>query len=742
MNIASRLFTTLVLVSALTATAVHADPYGPVEVSLPPTDQGDIHRSETPHRTIAILAPDYTETEYFMSGAATVYTYNDPPVRGEIIPLDEDVPYKTRIIVRTPTDPADFTGTLVIEWLNSTAGFDIASVWDASAEHFTRSGWAYVGVTNATNIITFLTSGCPLLGISIFDDQCGTRYTGLEMSENGQAFEMVSQIANLLKSNAHMNPLYPDYPVERIFHTGQSQQGGSMVTYASAFHFPVNDGYFIQAAGSARRINYGPACGQSGSPAYPDCTPALEGEQRLVRTDLLVPVYRALTETDVSFMLQSSNSFVATRQSDTDNFRYYEMAGTTHVTVHKDIVVIPTDTGFVSEDLYLDDTCAEPINSLVDGPVFGRYLYNAMWENMDKQARYGDTPPQAEIITSDENGIVRDAHENALGGIRLPQMDVPLHSYYSPHNGLDPDVPALFSSLGDLFCVLAGSYSELDAETLRALYEDKGDFSSQLRQSADDLAAAGFLLAADAALLPVPQSKGQQKCINSLIKASAGVGGARGKLIGGCVKAVSKGKANDVDDCISTDAKGRMNKATAKADKLISKGCGETPDFAVSDKDTIVAAASDAQQGLLLDVFGQDGGGVDGMIIRASADKAGASCQGGVTKGYQKLAKTRNKVFSKCAKGGLKAGDKDAGRLNEAIGNAMDLGECLDNDPGLKVAKALAKLDKSFRKGCFATGGAASFGGLCQDVSLPAFADCVAGLIDSRIDATYAWTSD
>ena len=48
---------------------------------------------------------------------------------------------------------------------------------------------------------------------------------------------MVSQIAHMLKGSGSENPLFPDYPVERIFHAGQSQQGGSIVTYATAFHF-------------------------------------------------------------------------------------------------------------------------------------------------------------------------------------------------------------------------------------------------------------------------------------------------------------------------------------------------------------------------------------------------------------------------------------------------------------------------------------------------------------------------
>ena len=43
-------------------------------------------------------------------------------------------------------------------------------------------------------------------------------------------------------------------PVGDLVVTGQAQQGGSIVTYATAFHSAANDGYFIQAAGSARSI--------------------------------------------------------------------------------------------------------------------------------------------------------------------------------------------------------------------------------------------------------------------------------------------------------------------------------------------------------------------------------------------------------------------------------------------------------------------------------------------------------
>ena len=96
------------------------------------------------------------EEELFVSGGATVYTYEEQPRREVVVPREPGVPYKTRLIVRRPADPARFSGTVVVEWWNSTASFDSAPVWDASAEFFAREGWIYVGVTNSNTPIAFL----------------------------------------------------------------------------------------------------------------------------------------------------------------------------------------------------------------------------------------------------------------------------------------------------------------------------------------------------------------------------------------------------------------------------------------------------------------------------------------------------------------------------------------------------------------------------------------------------------
>ncbi|MCH7708987.1 MAG: hypothetical protein IH884_10895 [Myxococcales bacterium] len=495
-----------------------AGPTDPVTVTLipqiPPVLDTDPVIFSPGIRLVADLVQPYVEEEFFVEGAATVFTYNEVPVPGEIIPFDVDVPYVTRIIVRRPVDPAKFKGTVVIEWWNSTAGFDTAPAWDASAEFFAREGWIYVGVTNASNTIAHLVSGCSLFA-GILPSTCLGRYDTpsltLSMPENGQAYEMVSQIANLLKSTSPENPIPPEFGyVERIFHAGQSQQGGSMVTYATAFHSVVNDGYFVQAASSARRIKDGTSCSDVAALPYPDCTPQLTGDDRRVRTDLPVPVYRAMTETDIGcgppFCDGSTDALRprgviggASRQTDVGKFRYYEMPGTAHTPVHKNVEVLPPIRFFLPDGLSLEDTCLHPLNTLADGPVFGSHLYNAMWKNMEWQSRFGVPAPHADLIDVVDGAIVRDEFDNALGGIRVSMMEVPIATY-GPHNTIDTEnVPAPLQGLLGLFCVLSGTRADFDAATLAELYPTHGHYVGKVSHSVLVLFLQRFMLLEDVA---------------------------------------------------------------------------------------------------------------------------------------------------------------------------------------------------------------------------------------------------
>jgi hypothetical protein len=501
--IRSRIAVFAVLVPWLALSAAAA-PTDPVTVELPPEGQGDAFVPGV--RLVADLEQEYVEEEYFVSGASDAFNYAHNPPLGpsDIVPIAEDIPYKVRMIVRRPADHGHFKGTVVIEWWNSTAGFDTAPVWDTSAEYFARNGVIYVGVTNSTTSLGFLTGGCRLFGI--LPPTCGTRYATLSMFGNGFAYEMVSQIANLLKGDSPDNPIPSDFNVKRLYHAGQSQQGGSIVLYASAFHFDVNDGYFIQQAATSRAINGIPVCGGSDSPPFPGCRPALQYPDNLVRADLPVPVVHANSETDLEILFGTVG-----RQPDTPTFRYYEVAGGSHLTVHKDVEVIPA--GLLGPDpIFLEDLCLFDLNTTADGPIFFSYVLNALWENLEDQVKKGREPPAGLQMDVVNGQVQRDQFGNGLGGVRLSSMDVPIATY-TPGNTADPNLPPLLVSIGNLACRLASSVTPFSEETIESLYPNKGGYVSRVAAHSARLMQDGFLL-----------NKDRQKVMNTAVGSGIGCG--------------------------------------------------------------------------------------------------------------------------------------------------------------------------------------------------------------------------
>jgi len=493
MNSRSRIVSLLLCLPVLACAAgfVHAGPRDAVTVTRPPEGQGAAFVPGT--RLVAELPKhEYVEEEFFVEGKATLYNYaHNPPLgHDDLVPLRPDVPYRTRLILRRPADPAAFNGTVVVEWWNSTAGFDTAPAWDPSAAYFARRGIVYVGVTNSATSINFLAGGCRVFGV--LPPSCGTRYSTLSLPENGLAYEMMSQIANLLRSNVAQNPLPWEYRVKRLFHVGESQQGGSVITYANSFHLAgVNSGYFIQSMINARPINAGPRCGETNVPAFPDCTPRLE--RPVVRTDLPVPVYQVITQTD----FETLGFNVAGRQPDTKFYRYYEVAGGAHNVVHSNVEIVPAGL-LAPGPIMLDDLCANEINSTGDGPVYVSHVINALWTRMTRQVRHGKKPPAGVVMDQSGGVLQRDALGNVTGGVRVPAMAVPVARYDST-NVADPALPAALQGIGNLACRLSGSVFPFDAATLDSLYPAHENYVRLVRRSVAALQGQGLLLRSDAA---------------------------------------------------------------------------------------------------------------------------------------------------------------------------------------------------------------------------------------------------
>ena len=85
-----------------------------------------------------LAARGYVEQEFILSGAADTYS-----ATGALV--GEDVPYRTRIVVRRPEQNRQFNGTVLVEWQNVTAGYDLDALW--SPDQIMDRGYAWVGVS-------------------------------------------------------------------------------------------------------------------------------------------------------------------------------------------------------------------------------------------------------------------------------------------------------------------------------------------------------------------------------------------------------------------------------------------------------------------------------------------------------------------------------------------------------------------------------------------------------------------
>jgi hypothetical protein len=386
----------------------------------------------------------YVEEEYFIEGTANRYNTSTPLATATII--DGDHPYRTRILVRRPTDAEQFNGTVVLEWNNVTAGYDLEVQWLLSREHFLRAGYAWVGVS-AQRV------GVQGGGPGSLKVWGASRYATLDVTSGGTitndalSYDIFSQAAQAVRSPAGVDPMGGLF-VQRVLAAGASQSAGRLVTYYNAIH---------------------PLAG------VVDAVLVFIGGGR-VRTDLGAPVFKVLSETDVVGQLAAS-------QPDGPTFRNWQVAGTSHFDLKQGEGVAP----LLERDgvAGVPTTCTLPPFSQI--PM--HYAVNAVYDHMVSWVELGTQPPTAPPIALTSVApisIVRDAFGNSLGGIRLAQHAVPTATNTGQNSG-------------PIFCFLFGSNVPFDDATLAALYRNHGQYVSPVAQVTDMNLEAGYILTPDAA---------------------------------------------------------------------------------------------------------------------------------------------------------------------------------------------------------------------------------------------------
>ncbi len=425
----------------------------------------------------AALPEGFVEEEYLFAGEAVSYVPEGPVSSDGFWSVTEGsaAAYKTRMIFRYPP-PEQFSGVVIVEWFNVTAGVDNSIDWSYLSEEIGRSGHAYVGVSaQYIGVMGRDTGRIPqglidTRGLPVRDPD---RYGDLVHPGDAYSFDIFSQatVASLAILAS------PDYnlPATSVVAAGQSQSAGFLTSYVNAVHPLVNifDGFLIHGRGD-------------GAP-NPSVDNSLENV--LIRTDVNVPVMIYETETDLT-VLQYANA----RQEDGNNIRTWEVAGAAHA----DTYSITYPRGFPRQaSIGAALGCDGLIN---DGPQ--HETLQAALHHFIAWVQEGVVPPSAPRIETTMEGdpvIVRDEMGIAIGGVRTPPVDAPLRILIG-----DPG-----SSEG--FCFLFGQTFDIDLETLQGIYPSLNAYVEALEAAADESVANGWLLPEDAEIMIEEETRRAEK---------------------------------------------------------------------------------------------------------------------------------------------------------------------------------------------------------------------------------------
>lgn len=431
--------------AAVFAAVPVATVHGPIAADPPGSESRNFIFGASP---IILDGSGYIEEEYFIAGEAN--RYSTPELETGAV-VDSGHPYRTRLIVRRPEDPAKFNGVVIVEWINVTGGTDKDIDWWQSGAHLMRNGYAYVGVS------------AQQMGIDTFKQWSPQRYESLDTTNNGSvendalSFDIFAAAAKAIRRIGQEAPatdidILAGLRAEQIIATGHSQSASRLATYVNNIHSldPVFDGFMIHGGGGR------------------------------IRDDQQVKIFKLMAETD---MLRRAS----TPQPDSNYFRQWEVAGSSHVDV-------PFEIEFARMRNLRDGLPTEgvsPRESSCDLPAYStvpfRDVMNAAFEHLVSWIRDDVAPPTAEPIqlvrAVPTVEFARDRHGNVLGGIRLAEHAVPT----ARNTGMN-------SGSSNRFCFLYGSHEPFDQETLEKLYPSHEDYVNAVKAVVEQNLADGYIL--------------------------------------------------------------------------------------------------------------------------------------------------------------------------------------------------------------------------------------------------------
>ena len=421
---------------------------------------------------IDLAARGYVEAEYVLSGEAATYALAEGATMGRDgrwrAVTRGRVPFKTRLLVYRPADPAAFNGAAVVCWNNVTAGYEL---FFGESPEVLDGGYAFV------------CASVQKVGVHGFDDDPQglvawdeARYGDLSLPTDDASYDIFTQAARAVgpRRDRAVDPM-GGLEVRKVIGLGASQSAARLATYVNAVHpllaaqgEAAFDGFLLQ-------IHFGAGTPLEGGDRPPPADRAarrtLPRGQTLVRDDLDVPAMIVNTE------LEAIACFPV-RQPDTDRFRTWEAAALTHVSYQAQV----TRNVKFRHDFGVEPPAAsEDMNRIYLQP-----LYDAALHHMRRWVDGGAPPPSQPLIDfTPEGEVIRDENGIATGGVRLPQADAPV--------AMNGSIPVTEDFSGQL----RGSNRPFSAARLDALWGDEAAYLAAFRRAADAAVRAGVLLPRD-----------------------------------------------------------------------------------------------------------------------------------------------------------------------------------------------------------------------------------------------------
>lgn len=426
----------------------------------------------------------YVVQEYLLSGDAVSYRAVGVPAEDGKwnVEVDQHAPFTTRLVVVRPETPAKFNGTVVVEWLNVSAGTDGAPDWSYTHRELLRQGYAYVGVSVQKGGIDGggMNLGIPgVLPIKKADPQ---RYADLNHPGDAFAYDIYTQAARAIRHSHDSHLLGPLTP-KHVIATGESQSAGYLTTYVDAIEPVANafDGFLIHS-------RFGSGAPITGAYIASAAATAVKGLH--IRTDMKKPVLVFISESDLMF----PGGYLSARQPDHDYLRTWEVAGTAHADTYT-LGGAAVDSGsapievlaraYAPTSSIMGMPLAQPMNSAPQH----HYVMQAALAALNRWVVAGQAPAQGQRINTSESTppqLAVDANGNATGGVRSPWMDVPT-AHLSGVGQTGPGMVVLF-----------GVTEPFNAAKLSALYPGgQAEYVGKFNASLKSAIAAGFILPAD-----------------------------------------------------------------------------------------------------------------------------------------------------------------------------------------------------------------------------------------------------